>query len=108
MPHSARPGRARRAARGSYHSHMSTPDLLDCLDAAREGARRGAAVLESWRARFSVREKARADLVTEADLNAQEAVRGYLLGRFPGHGFLGEEGGQARPPTGPSAPPTWI
>jgi myo-inositol-1(or 4)-monophosphatase len=87
---------------------MSTPDLLDYLDAAREAARRGAAVLESWRARFSVREKGRADLVTEADLNAQETVRGYLLGRFPGHQFLGEEGGKGQPRPGPGAPPTWI
>src|SRR5262249_45059563 len=96
------------AAGGFYQTRMPTPALLDCLDAAREAARRGAAVLESWRARFSVREKGRADLVTEADLNAQETVRGYLLGRFPSHGFLGEEGGKGQPPPGPGAPPAWI
>jgi myo-inositol-1(or 4)-monophosphatase len=77
------------------------------LDAAREAARRGAAVLEAWRSRFQVREKGRADLVTEADLASQQAVREFLAGRYPGHGFLGEEdAAHARP--GPDAPPTWI
>ncbi len=77
-------------------------------EAAREAARRGAAVLQEWRARFQVREKGRADLVTEADLGSQEAIRSYLQGRFPDHAFLGEEGpaGKSRP--GPGAPPTWI
>lgn len=87
---------------------MTDRDLLDYLDAAQEAARRGAAVLEEWRTRFSVREKGRADLVTDADFAAQQATRDYLLGRFPGHAFLGEEDGpnQPRPPAG--APPTWI
>ncbi len=87
---------------------MPTTDLLDWLDAACQAARRGAAVLESWRARFSVREKGRADLVTEADLASQQETCSYLLGRFPGHGFLGEEGGKGQPRPGPGAPPTWI
>jgi myo-inositol-1(or 4)-monophosphatase len=83
-------------------------DLGLYRDAARDAARRGAEVLQQWRARFQVREKGRADLVTEADLASQEAVRSYLQGRFPGHAFLGEEGpaGKSRP--GPDAPPTWI
>src|SRR5437870_1081945 len=87
---------------------MAPPDLPDCLAVATEAARRGAAVLESWRTHFSVREKGRADLVTEADLNAQQAIREALLGRFPSHGFLGEEGGKGQPRPGPDAPPTWI
>jgi myo-inositol-1(or 4)-monophosphatase len=83
-------------------------DLQMYRDAACEAARRGAAVLEEWRARFQVREKGRADLVTDADLGSQEAIRSYLQGRFPDHAFLGEEGpaGKSRP--GPGAPPTWI
>src|SRR5262249_49332115 len=40
-----------------------TVSLTDYLDAAQEAARRGAAVLEDWRRRFSVREKGRFDLV---------------------------------------------
>src|SRR5437868_4244956 len=67
----------------------------DYLDAACEAARRGAAVLEDWRSRFQVREKARFDLVTDADLASQQAVRSYLAERFPDHGFVGEEEGAA-------------
>jgi myo-inositol-1(or 4)-monophosphatase len=82
--------------------------LADYLDAACEAARRGAAVLEEWRHRFTVREKGRADLVTEADLGSQRAVRDYLHGRFPGHDFLGEEGAGPKQQPGPGAPPTWV
>jgi myo-inositol-1(or 4)-monophosphatase len=87
---------------------MSTEALLDYLDAASEAARRGAAVLEEWRTKFSVREKGHSDLVTEADLGSQRAVRDYLTGRFPTHGFVGEEEGASKSRPGPGAPPTWI
>ena len=33
------------------------------------------------------------DLVTQADREAEEAVKGLILSRFPEAGFLGEEGG---------------
>jgi myo-inositol-1(or 4)-monophosphatase len=87
---------------------MPTDPLTDYLDAACEAARRGAAVLEEWRAKFSVREKGHSDLVTEADLGSQRAVREYLSGRFPTHGFVGEEEGAPRTRPEPGAPPTWI
>jgi myo-inositol-1(or 4)-monophosphatase len=87
---------------------MSIDPLTDYLDAACEAARRGAAVLEQWRARFSVREKGRSDLVTEADLGSQKAVRDYLAGRFPSHGFVGEEEGASKARPAPGGPPTWI
>jgi myo-inositol-1(or 4)-monophosphatase len=83
-------------------------ELTEYREAACEAARRGAAVLEEWRSRFTVREKARFDLVTEADLASQRAIRDYLQGRFPGHDFLGEEGPDAKARPGPDAPPTWI
>ena len=70
---------------------MMTPNLVELLDAAVEAARRGAAELESWRPRFAVREKSRADLVTDADTASQTAIKEYLLGRFPHHAFVGEE-----------------
>jgi myo-inositol-1(or 4)-monophosphatase len=89
---------------------MTMPDdtLNEYWDAAQEAARRGADVLETWRRRFQVREKGRFDLVTEADLGAQQAIFDCLRQRYPGHGFLGEEelAGHGRP--GPEAPPTWI
>jgi myo-inositol-1(or 4)-monophosphatase len=65
--------------------------MLEYLDAAKEAAHRAAVVLEEWRQKFQVREKARFDLVTDADLASQRAIQAYLAGRFPEHGFLGEE-----------------
>jgi len=87
---------------------MDTSTLIDCLDTAQQAARRAAAILEDWRRRFSVREKARCDLVTDADLASQQAIREILSRRFPDHGFVGEEdkASQARPSS--DAPPTWI
>jgi myo-inositol-1(or 4)-monophosphatase len=71
---------------------VSSPhSLANWLDAAQEAARRGAAVLEDWRRRFTVREKARFDLVTEADLASQRAIQDFLHQQFPDHAFLGEE-----------------
>jgi myo-inositol-1(or 4)-monophosphatase len=76
-------------------------------EAACEAARRAAAVLAHWRGRFNVREKGHADLVSEADVGAQNAIREYLQTRFPEHAFLGEEDATHHRP-GPDAPPTWI
>jgi myo-inositol-1(or 4)-monophosphatase len=87
---------------------MTNNELTAYREAACEAARRGAAVLLEWRQRFSVREKGRFDLVTEADLASQRAVFGYLHERFPDHGFLGEEGPDAKAVPGPDAPPTWV
>src|SRR5262245_45459732 len=88
---------------------MTPDELSDWLDAACEAARRGAAVLQDWRDRFQVREKARFDLVTDADLASQRAIHAYLHDRFPSHAFLGEEeGGGSSDRPGPDAPPTWI
>src|SRR5437588_7266727 len=83
-------------------------DLTVYREAAVEAARKGAAVLEEWRGKFLVREKGRADLVSEADVNAQETIRAYLQGRFGDHAFLGEEGPADKARPGPGAAPTWI
>jgi myo-inositol-1(or 4)-monophosphatase len=87
---------------------MSQHSMTDYLEAACEAARRGAAVLEEWRARFQVQEKGRFDLVTDADIGSQRAIRAYLDQRFPGHGFVGEEEGASKERPGPDAPPTWV
>jgi myo-inositol-1(or 4)-monophosphatase len=87
---------------------MATDALTEYREAACEAARRGAAVLEEWRSHFQVREKGRFDLVTDADLGSQRAIRAYLHERFPGHDFLGEEDPSPRARPGPDAPPTWI
>src|SRR5579884_3916838 len=86
---------------------MAQP-MKEYLAAACEAARLGARQLEDWRQRFQVQEKARFDLVTDADLASQRAIRDFLAGRFPGHGFLAEEEHSFTGRPGPEAPPTWI
>ena len=85
-----------------------TSCLEDYLAAASEAARLGARELQSWRRRFQVQEKARFDLVTDADLASQRAIREFLARRFPEHDFLGEEEQSFTGRPGPDAPPTWI
>ena len=79
------------------------PDFLTvCIEAARAGG----SVLLDWQDRFQAREKGPKDLVTEADVAAQEAIRGVLLGAFPDHDFLGEEEAADRKAAGqPLIPP---
>ena len=68
------------------------------LSAAIDAAHAGGAVLQDWVGRFSVREKSRANLVTEADEASQAAIVQSLKNRFPTHGFLGEENLNDRSP----------
>src|SRR6476469_3110221 len=78
------------SADGAKYNDRMNASLTDWLSAAEDSARLGGAILEEWRGRFSAREKAHADLVTEADHASQKAVRSFLLTRFPDHAFLGE------------------
>jgi myo-inositol-1(or 4)-monophosphatase len=71
----------------SDNTEISTEWIEACDAAARAGGRE----LVAWRGRFSAREKAPADLVTDADLASQEAIRRVIAERFPDHAFLGEE-----------------
>lgn len=64
---------------------------LHLLEAAQGAARAAGAVLQEWSSKFSFSEKGPSDLVTEADVAAQQVIYDYLHPRFPGHGFLGEE-----------------
>ncbi len=66
---------------------MPAEFLAVCLDAAQ----RAGQVLLDWRDRFQPREKGPKDLVSEADLAAQEAIRDCILKSFPDHDFLSEE-----------------
>lgn len=63
----------------------------DYLNVCIQAAEAGGAQLVDWLGRFAVREKGPSDLVTQADLASQEAVRSILLGHFPNHTFVGEE-----------------
>lgn len=110
------PAGAREAASGErpYHFGMSTEPakLREYLTVAIDAARRGGAELERWRGKFSVKEKGRADLVTDADTASQNIIKGVLLGSFPDHLFIGEEESvgkspeDVRPPA--DAPPAWV
>ena len=70
-------------------AETTTEQLLDTAVAA---AHTGGAILQDWVGRFSVKEKRRADLVTEADHASQQAIFEAISAAFPSHGFLGEEG----------------
>jgi len=65
--------------------------MHDYARVCEQAARAGGEVLLQYRNKFSVREKGPSDLVTEADLASQVAVREFVLGAFPDHNFLGEE-----------------
>jgi myo-inositol-1(or 4)-monophosphatase len=90
---------------------MKAHPLADYLAVAVEAARLGAAELERWRKQFKVKEKARADLVTDADHASQKVVKEYLLAKLPSHRFVGEEEcvGKAIEDTRPTDDaPTWV
>jgi myo-inositol-1(or 4)-monophosphatase len=61
------------------------------LETCELAARAGAEELLAWRGRFQAREKAPADLVTDADLASQAAIRNVVASQFPHHLFVGEE-----------------
>ena len=57
--------------------------MPDFTTVCEEAARAAGVTLLDWRGRFKAREKARADLVTEADVAAQKAIEQVILGAFP-------------------------
>lgn len=68
------------------------PSLETLVSLAEKAAHAGGEILQEWVGKFSVREKRRADLVTEADHASQEAIHSIISSQFADHGFLGEEG----------------
>jgi len=72
--------------------------MSEFVSVCEAAARAGGAVLCDWLGRFAVREKGPSDLVTEADLASQEAIRAVVLQHFPQHGFVAEEGAEEIPP----------
>lgn len=65
--------------------------MPDYLSVCLEAARRGGDLLLDWQHRFRAKEKSPKDLVTEADVASQEAIRAIIHKAFPDHDFLGEE-----------------
>ena len=84
---------------------MSTTS--EYIKVCEEAVRAGGATVLDWIGRFEVREKGPADLVTQADLASQEAVRRIVLGAFPDHCLVGEEDAHASGPA-PRAQYRWI
>lgn len=71
---------------------MTAPDIApDSLAVCIEAARAGGRVLTEWLGKFTASAKGPRDLVTEADLASQRAIKRILLDAFPDHGFIGEE-----------------
>jgi myo-inositol-1(or 4)-monophosphatase len=62
------------------------------LETAQAAARLAGQTLQKWVGEFTVSEKRPADLVTEADVAAQDAIQQLIHVRYPEHNFLGEEG----------------
>src|SRR5687767_546157 len=79
--------------------------MSDFLPTCVEAARAAGQVLLDWQSHFTVREKGRNDLVTEADVAAQEAIRSIVLKAFPDHDFLSEEEAADRKAQGLPTPP---
>lgn len=75
-----------------------------CEQAVRAAGR----VLLEKLGRVSVREKAPADLVTEADIQAQEIASRMILEAFPDHAVLGEEETADARPVASDAEYCWI
>ena len=83
------------------------------LEVAVRAARAGAVELMSRRDDRVVREKAPKDLVTDADLASQQAIRKILMESFEGYVFVGEEEGENDPIDSvrrgdEDAPPCWV
>jgi myo-inositol-1(or 4)-monophosphatase len=63
----------------------------ECLEICEAAARAGGRELLQRRGKFETREKAPADLVTDADEASQDAIQRVISDRFPDHAFIGEE-----------------
>ena len=85
---------SRKFSRAEIRNTMPTPEptTTAILATATEAALLGGKVLQDWVGRFSVSEKSRANLVTEADHASQELIHQTIVAQFSDHGFLGEEG----------------
>lgn len=81
--------------------------MADYIEICEKAVRRGGAALLDRLGRVTVREKGRADLVTEADVASQEVVRKTILEAFPDHSVLGEEDHPSATPA-PRNPYRWI
>jgi myo-inositol-1(or 4)-monophosphatase len=73
------------------YSDVIETELNEWLETCEAAARAGGQQLLAMRGRFQTRTKGPADLVTDADMASQEAIRRVIADRFPAHAFVGEE-----------------
>jgi histidinol-phosphatase len=67
------------------------------LSAALDAAKLAADISRSYfNGNFTVTTKADLTPVTQADVECEQAIRDLILGRFPTHGFFGEETGKSQ------------
>ncbi|WP_197525666.1 inositol monophosphatase family protein [Pseudobythopirellula maris] len=78
-------------------SEIAPAEVAMLVDTAKLAARIGGAVLMHWRGKFTTRVKGPSDLVTDADLASQSAIRHVIQESFPAHAFIGEELGEKPP-----------
>lgn len=71
---------------------MRSPELTAALDAAEAAAD---VIQQLYRRNIAITIKADRSPVTEADVQAEQAIKSILSERFPSYGFYGEETGQS-------------
>src|SRR5262249_44563929 len=72
-------------------NNVQNNSIDDWLATCEASARAGGLELLEWRGRFQTRKKGVRDLVTDADLASQDAIRRIITAKYPDHAFLGEE-----------------
>ena len=77
------------------HSHEEIETLTSELESALSAAMKASEVLRAgFGAEHAITYKGEVDFVTEVDKEAERVIREELLGTFPTHGMLAEEGGE--------------
>lgn len=67
-------------------------DMEQILTTAIDASKQAGELLLGYLGKVKAKEKQPRDLVTQADIESQALIKSILLGAFPDHGFLGEEG----------------
>jgi len=92
-----------------HDGRTGTESIEDLLRTARQAAREAARVHRDARGRVDSSrwtEKGRSDFVTEVDVESERRIVSVLLGRFPAHRILAEEG--TDPASRAGGPVQWI
>jgi myo-inositol-1(or 4)-monophosphatase len=82
--------------------------VAEYLEVCETAVRRAGKVLMDRIGRVEVRYKGPSDLVTDADIAAQEAIRRTVLAAFPDHTLVGEEDRPGAVVSPPASPYRWI